>query len=246
MSATALPRPVTEPTDTSGLARRLLWRASLTAVVADLALMAIIGEVIPPLAVFAVLTVAALGLFRVRPRAGAIALLVAAAVANIGGAPFLAGDLMHPADVTAFLWATLSGGGRLIVIVAGVLFLRERDGTARRVGRAALVLLGAALAITAVARATVTSDVRQAGDVDVVVKDATYPGPITATAGATLFVDNQDQYRHTFTIEGTDVNVALPPTADRRVMLDLPPGEYRLYCTVPGHESMTTTLEVTG
>ncbi len=225
-------------------ARRLLLRASFAAVGMDLLLMVIIQQVIPPLAVFAVLTVVAVLALRwwPAPLAGVLALL--AVVALVGGATHLVSGITHPSDVASFVWAAVSAGGRLTAVAAAGLLLRDADGAARILGRVALAGVVAAVVTAGVARARVSSDVAEPGNVPVAAKNTTYPATIAVTSGQTLFLDNEDEWRHTFTVEGTAVNVDLPPTADRRVDIDLPPGTYVVRCTIPGHENMTSTLEV--
>lgn len=226
-------------------AGRLVRRASLVAVAADVALMGIIGEVIPPLAVIAVLTVGAIGLLRRRP-AGLIATLaVIALAANVVGSPFWTQDLFHPADTVAFLWAVLSAGGRFAAIAGGV--LSRRDAGDRAVGLVRAATVGAvavAVVATVIASATLTTDVAAAGDVRATVEDVAFPAGLTVDQGQTVFLDNRDPYRHTFTVEGTALDVALPGGVARRATVDLAPGTYTVVCTVPGHESMQTTLEV--
>ena len=57
-------------------------------------------------------------------------------------------------------------------------------------------------------------------------------------------VDNQDLFRHTFTIPDTDGGWQLHVDVGVRVPLDLEPGVYEVACEVPGHDFMTTTLQV--
>ena len=240
----AAPTTAAPETTTVARARRLLLRATTTAVVSDLVLMALIVQVIPPIVVFAVLTVIAIAVLRRRPAPLAIVLAMLALAHLVGGWAHVADGLTHPSDVTSFVWAALSGGGRVVTVVAAGLLLRRADAAARGVGRVAIAGIVATVAVAGVARATVSSEVAEPGDVPVAATNTTYPDTITVTSGQTLFVDNQDEWRHTFTVEGTGVNVDLPPTADRRVAIDLPPGSYVVRCTVPGHENMTSTLEV--
>lgn len=227
-------------------ARRVVVIASLAALAADLTFMAIIGAVIPPLAIFAVAVVVAVGATRRWPRAGAIALGLIALLANAGGLSFLLADLSSPSDSIAFLWAVVSGGGRVVVIVAAVLALRDRDGGARRLATAAVALLGIAVIGSVGARLSVSSDARLASDVEVVATGITFPERVSVPAGGAVLVDNRDPVRHTFAIEGTALDVLVEPRVQRRIEIDVPTGTYTFVCTVPGHESMTGTLEVQG
>jgi plastocyanin len=76
------------------------------------------------------------------------------------------------------------------------------------------------------------------------VEEAAFPARIAAATGDTLFVDNRDLFRHTFTVEGTDLDVELPATQGVRIPLELAPGSYEVVCAVPGHEFMQASLEV--
>lgn len=231
-------------TRTRPTAHRLVVRASVVALVADLAIMGVVGEVIPPLLVFAVLTGAAVVLASRRPRTGLIVLGVLALFANGGGLPFLLADLAAPTDPVAFVYAVLSGGGRLVAMIAVVLALRASDDAARRLAVASLAILGVAVVGSLAARASVSSDPQQAGDVEVVAAGFAFPELVAVPADGTLHLDNQDPVRHTFAVEGTAVDVLLEPGVQRRFSVDLAPGTYTFVCTVPGHEAMTGTLEV--
>ena len=236
----AAPRP-------ASAADRLPVRATAVAVAADVLLMGVIGQLLPPPAAFAVLSVAVLvGLAR-RPGRRTPVLALIALVALAGGAPFWSADLRHPADTIAFVWATLSAGGRMTVVLAAVLARRgvAADGPARRLGVATLGVVALALVTTMVARTSIPQEAAQPGDVEVVVRDVAFPSRTTVASGDTVHVDTRDPIRHTWTAEGTDLDVPLGPTAARRVAVGLPPGEYALICVVPGHESMRGVLEVT-
>jgi plastocyanin len=228
-----------------GPAHRLVIGASIIAVVADLVLMTIIGEVIPPLAVIAVLVVGAAVLTRRRPRLG-IGVLAALALLALGGSiPFLAGDLTSPADPIAFVYAVLSGGGRILALVGAVLAWRSRHDAVRVLVIGSLGVLVVAVAGSLTARAVVESEDRVAGDVPVVAEGFEYPERVEVASGGTLHLRNRDIVRHDFAVEGTDIHVDLEPRVGRRVVVDLPVGTYEFVCTIPGHEHMTGTLEVT-
>lgn len=225
-------------------ARRAVVWSSLAALAADLAIMTILAEIIPPLAVFAALTLGAVGATRRRERAGVVVLALLALFANVGGLPFLLADLASPSDPVAFLWAVVSGGGRVVAIIAAVMALTGRDVPPRRLATASLAVLGAAVIGSVVARSTVSSDIAQAGDIEIIAEDVRFPEHIAVPAGGAVLVDNRDPVRHTFAIEGTDLDVLVAPGVQRRIPIDVAPGTYTFICTVPGHESMTGTLEV--
>lgn len=229
----------------SRASHRVVVVASLVAVAADVVLQVAVGELIPPPALFAALTVLAVVASRRWPRRGVVALAVIGLVATVGAAPFLLGDLASPADTIAFVTAVAAAGGRLLAAAGAVLGLRGRDGTVRGLAAASLVVLGIAVVAATAVRLTTTSDVREAGDVEVVAEAIAFPDAISVADDGAVFVDNRDRIRHTFAVEGTDLDVEVPPGAQRRIELALAPGTYTFLCTVPGHERMTGTLEVT-
>ena len=70
------------------------------------------------------------------------------------------------------------------------------------------------------------------------------PNTVSATAGKVVFnVTNQDSVKHTFTIDGTDVDIALDPNGSDSAEAELAPGTYPWHCKI--HTSMTGTLTVT-
>ena len=68
-----------------------------------------------------------------------------------------------------------------------------------------------------------------------------------ASAASGLWVDNRDFAHHAFAVPDLGIDIQLPASKARRVDLgDVKAGEYEFVCSVPGHESMTGTLIVTG
>lgn len=65
--------------------------------------------------------------------------------------------------------------------------------------------------------------------------------------GATLQVTNGGSVEHDLAVRGTDIGTPMIP-AGGAVALDLsslPPGEYEVYCTVPGHDTAGMTKTIT-
>ncbi len=58
---------------------------------------------------------------------------------------------------------------------------------------------------------------------------------------------NKDLFWHTFTIDQLDVNIKAPLGGKRVERFTAPPGAYKFYCAIPGHEAagMKGTLTVT-
>jgi plastocyanin len=224
--------------------RVLIW---LTAVIAatDLLFFALIAEVIPPLAVGAVLTVVGIVVVRRAPRAGIVVLGVTNLVMLVGNAPFAIDHLAHPASAVDFTHAVVGSVGRVLAVTATVGAWRGASPAgARRFGVAAVGLAAATVVVAAVAMLTASGDDAEADDVPVAVVEAAFPARIAAATGDTLFVDNRDLFRHTFTVEGTDLDVELPATQGVRIPLELAPGSYEVVCAVPGHDFMQASLEV--
>ena len=203
------------------------------------------GTVIPPLAVPAVLY-ALLGaaVLRWHPRWLLAAVAVLMLVHVVSSLPFLAEALAHPETPATFVPDALIVVVAFVVIVGAVLGLR-RGGAARRrpvavVGAVAAV---GVITLSALSAAGVASDARQDGDVPVPAAQAQFPERVeVAAGGAVLWVDNQDAFRHTLVVEGTDLHAELPGSTAVRVDTDLAPGTYRYFCDVPGHDGMEGEL----
>lgn len=195
-------------------------------------------EVIPPLAVSA-LIYAALGAVVLRRRSrwlliGVTALLVVHLVTSI---PFFTAALAHPETPANFLPDTFIGIVALATIAGAIAGLRGAS------NRRPITIIASAFAVLAVgvvvAVGGAESSPRQPGDVAVEAFRAQFPAQLEVpSGGAVLWVDNQDALRHTLVIEGTDVHVELPGSTAVRVETDLVQGTYRYFCDVPGHDAM--------
>jgi hypothetical protein len=222
----------------------LAWTSAVVAVV-DLVFFALIQTVIPPLAIGAVLTAVGLLLLRRARRVGIVVLGLTSAVMLVGNLPFALDHLAHPASAIDFVHAVSGSVGRLLAVLAAVGAWRAASETsARRFAVSAIGLGAATVALAGVAMLATTGDTATSEDVPVVVADNAFPAQIVVGASETLFVDNQDLFRHTFTVEDTDIDVELPAAQGARVGIDLAPGSYDVTCAVPGHEFMAATLEV--
>jgi plastocyanin len=233
--------PTTPPGDP------LVAGALLTTAVLFLAYQLLAGHVIPPLAIFGVLT-AVLGLATLR-RGSRWLLLLDAGVALLylgGSVPFIAANLAHPESPVSFL-AEVFLVVVLVTVVVGVV-LRWRaasDRARRRTVTGAVGLAAVATVVSLVAAASVDADAHQDGDVAIVTAGSVFPESVEVPAGeAVLWVDNEDPFHHTFLIDGTDIREPLVASSSVRVPVDLTPGSYRFWCDVPGHESMEGVLDV--
>lgn len=224
---------------------RLLVRAAAVSSVADVALMAIAGAVIPPVAIGVVLSVVGIALVRRLPRTAIVLLGVVSLLLLTTGAPFALPHLAHPESAVDFIHSFVHLGGRLLAVVAAIGAWRAASPTvARRLGVLATASVVATVAVGAGAASLTTRDDVSPGDVTIPVRDFAFPSKVRVPAGATVFVDNGDPIRHTFTVESTGLSKELPGGVGLRFSVDLPPKTYRLFCAVPGHESMDAELIV--
>jgi plastocyanin len=70
------------------------------------------------------------------------------------------------------------------------------------------------------------------------------PNCLSADAGATITLENTGDAPHTFTVEGTDVDVEVDPGSSAEASLSgAEPGTYAVTCTL--HPQMEATLTVT-
>lgn len=224
--------------------RLLAWLAGTVAFV-DLVFIALVREVIPPLVVGAALTGIGIGIVRRFPRSAAIVLGLTNLLLLVGALQFGAGHLAHPSSGIDFSHAAIGILGRLTAVGAAVMALRRTPPSgARRLATVAVGLLGATLVVAAVATVAATGAEPDPDDVVTVIADHDFAERIEVAAGDTVFVDNQEPFRHTFTVAGTAIDVDVPADQGVRIPIDLAPGTYEVICDIPGHEAMVTTLTV--
>jgi plastocyanin len=224
---------------------RVLVRLTAAIAATDLLYLVLVGEVIPPLAIGAVLTGVGIATVRRAPRAGVVVLGVTTLLMLVGSAPFAVDHLAHPASALDFTHAVIGSVGRVLAVIVTLGAWRGASPAgARRFAVAAVGLAAATVVVSAVAMFTSSGDGAEPDDVPVAVERSVFPERVTATAGSTLFVDNRDLFRHTFTVEGTGLDVELPAAQGVRIPVELAAGSYQVICAVPGHEAMRATLEV--
>lgn len=203
------------------------------------------GVLIPPVAVPAVIyAVLAAAVARSRARWPLIVALVLPVLHIVGSIPFLVPALSHPESTASFLPEALIVITSIAVVAGAIVALRSAGPRSRRrIGASAGLAAVAAAALSLTAAAGVAADLREADDVAVQAVGTQYPERIDVPAHAgALWIDNQDPYRHTFVIEGTEVHAEVPGSSAARVPIDLAPGSYRYFCDVPGHETMEGTI----
>ncbi len=244
--ATATPAPTTHDTAarTGEWLRLLAWFTGVVALV-DVGFIALVGEVIPPLVAGAVLTGVGIALVRRLPRTATIVLGTTSVLMLVGALQFGVEHLAHPSSGIDFVHAVVGIFGRLAAIAVAVMALRRADGPGpRRVATAAVGVLAASLLIAGVATVAASGEEAEPGDVLTAISGHAFADVIEVEEGGTLFVENQEPFRHTFTVENTSVDVVIPASQGVRIPIDLAPGSYPVICDIPGHESMQATLTV--
>jgi plastocyanin len=69
------------------------------------------------------------------------------------------------------------------------------------------------------------------------------PTEVTVASGDTITARNVNPITpHTFTVDGTDIDVSLSGGTQEDVMIDLDPGDYDFVCTIHGQMSGTLTV----
>lgn len=228
--------------------RQLLFWVGLAELIVALTVLVVNAAFIPPVVAFAVLFLVGLVLLARPGKAGPVMIGVLSILFVALNVPILADDLAHPDTFATFFPAAIGLVAGLVGALGLVGFLRRWPiRVAARTGLVAAVVVIGALGVGLYATLTVEDDSPQEGDL-ALATDGTDWVPDTLTADeageVAVFVQNQDPYRHTFTIDDLDVDVEVPAGTDRRVAFTAESGTYEFVCTVPGHEDMTGTLTV--
>ena len=226
--------------------RRMVLGGAVASAVVLAATMVVIGEVIPPLVVFAVLFLAGAAIARWKERPGAIALGVLAVLFLALDAPFIVPSLTVPASTADFLLTFFAVLASVTTLVAAVWVARRSPGLrAARFGGAmvALALLGIGVAV--VARAGYAQAEARPGDEVLVAEEFEFGSAVVRTdsGDVSVFLENRDAALHTFTIEELGVDLEVPANSSGRVTFEARPGRYEFIC-VPHQPDMGGTLEV--
>lgn len=253
---------MTSPTESDrGAPWRSLLRFALILLLAVGVLVHVFAQVpIPPVIILMAVMGVALYLLSRTGRARTVGVVlggIAALLFTLGNLPFIAEDLAHPDSVLAFVasGAGIVGSSTGFVAMLGAL-LRLSGRPVRPLFGLATVVVLVVIGIGVVSRLGVDSDSAEAGDVTLVAEDVDYfpegsdpereeDVDVTVERGGAVFVDNKDLYRHTFTIESAGLDEEVPAGVDKRIVIDLAPGQYEFVCDVEGHEEdMRGTLTV--
>lgn len=160
--------------------------------------------------------------------------------------PALASNLAHRDDLSAVLRPALLVAAGVLAIVAVVLDGRPPS-RAPALGAVAAVLAVPVVLVGARVLGVGEEVVRQPGDLEVTMRNTEFdPADVRADAGGGVVITNDDLFWHTWTIDELDIDVRIPTGGTRRVELPLvEPGTYEIVCTIPGHESVGMTGELT-
>jgi hypothetical protein len=180
-----------------------------------------------------------------------VAFTVFAALTMVPNIVFGSTDFAHPESAGSFvpqLFVTLAIS---LAIAGGVGELRGwSHPSARRTLNRVAAVFALGLGLSLVISATAPSDRPLVDDVTVSAEGFAWaPEVVTydTSASGGLWIDNRDLAQHALGIPALDIEVQVPARKSRRLDLgDVQPGRYEIICTIPGHESMTATLEITG
>ena len=239
---------ITAPGSRTGIDWRILtvWTGMAIGVTL-LVFTALIGEIIPPLVVFAALYGVAVWLTRRGGRAGTIMSVVLSVLFLVSNAPFIVPSLSVPASTLDFVMTGLLVVLAVSNLVSAIAALRSAStgGRAGLVSRATVALLLAVIAIAIVGRVTYDSPAAQTGDIELATQDFEFSTSTIESEGGeiSVFVDNKDSALHTFTVEELDVDLQVPGGSTARITFDAAAGSYEFICA-PHATDMKGTLEV--
>jgi plastocyanin len=244
----------TTPTESKGAglswSRLLQWSAAAMAV-AIVALMLVVGAVIPPLILFAALFALGAWLFRRKERAGSIVLAVLFVLLLLISLPFIIPSLALPASTLDFLPNVILTLIAIVGTVSSIAVVRRRgaatDGGARMVALGAVTLLVVATAVAVIAKIAYPNVTARSGDLRLVTEDFEFSQPNLTSSGGrvAVYVENRDTTLHTFTIEELGVDLEIPAGEPARITFQADPGTYEFICR-PHAPDMSGTLEISG
>lgn len=236
------------PPEDGGVAWVELLRWSVIAGIVVIALVNFFAGVIPPLIVFGLLMIGGLAWLQRATRGPAILLLVVSVAHIVLSAPFTIPSFAVPASAGDYILNLAGLLAGVVAIVAAIAVIRGSMGVSaapRSIGRAAVAIFVVGTAFSIFSTVTYDSATAQEGDLTLVTKDLEFSEEsLDAGAGqVAVFVDNEDQTLHTFTIEELDVSLDIPASKSARVTFDAEPGEYEFFCE-PHKEDMKGTLVI--
>ncbi|MDJ0925447.1 MAG: cupredoxin domain-containing protein [Acidimicrobiia bacterium] len=220
---------------------------TIAMVVFAILLQVVARAIIPPVFVIGLVFLGVTPFLRGERRGLALGAAIFGAAAYVGNLPIIIDDLSHPESAPSFIAQLLSTIALGLVVVGGVAaWFRRSTRLLRPLALAAAgVFVAGTFASVAIAADT-DSVAALPGDVPVTAERLMWaPEEVVIDAATTgIWIDNEDGFRHTFTIPELGIDVEVPALKARRVDIDAPPGTYEIICEVPGHDSMTGTLIV--
>lgn len=229
--------------------RPVLVAAALAQILFEVLFMVVNGEVVRPAIVWSALLAIGLFVFGKRRRAGAALLGFVSLVHFATSAAFLAEGLVHPESFWDFWlgWSIVLTAG-LGVLAAAAVWRREDDGSkgARAVSLGIMALIVALGIVGGAATTAYDSDSAREGDIALSARNVEFEAAnlIADSGEIAVFVENNDSFRHTFSIDALDVDLEVPGGKATRVEFIAEPGTYEFYCAVPGHQDMKGVLVV--
>lgn len=207
--------------------------------------------------------VAALLVWRFGTWAKVIGILVA--LLTLGTLWFTAFGLFEPDSFFDFVGGLLVAPGAVIAIVGCVQAIRagrRGDVASRREGgeaRAITVIVAVVAGLTVLSGVLTfvgrsTADASQARG-EVAIRDFSFETDgsegVTVAGGDTLYVENEDPFLHTFTVDELGIDIAFGPSSQELIEIPAQAGTYTLYCRPhtsnpddPAEGDMATTLTV--
>lgn len=241
-------------TDAGGVSNARRWLrmtrvGCLLILVWAIALNILAGELIPPVLVIGfVFGSLSIFLTKERRRLGLVTAILAV-IALGGNLPGTIDELSHPSSAPAFILTLLVVVAAFVVIISGAAaFWKLSPEPIKALAITAAAVFGVGVLASLNAAAAIESAEPLSSDVKVVAQSVSFDeSEIVVPAGESGFwLDNRDGIRHTFTIRGTDYEIDAPGFSSQRAEFDLAPGEYEVFCAVPGHENMQIDLVVEG
>lgn len=252
MSTATLQRPPdhhVEPRSSVADWLRLARAGLIVMVVFAVALQATARAIIPPVAVIGLVCLGFVAYLKGERRWLGLAAAVFVAAAALGNLSVIVDALRHPESAPAFIIQMISMVGVFLTIAGGVGAITSGPTSLIRglaVAAVGVFVVGSLASVAAAGRTDTA--VALPGDVQVTAEQLMWsPEAITVASSASgIWIDNRDGIRHTFTIPELGIDIEVPALKARRVDLAAAPGTYQIICTVPGHESMTGTLTISG
>lgn len=215
-------------------------------VLAVIVVTALVLEGLPPLLLAAVvaLTVGLMVLLRGGNRVGILLIAAADLTFLVMAAPRLLRAIAEPISGLEYV----TSGVFLVTGIGVLLALRAswgRDVSAHPLlPLAAVTVLTLAIMFSGVTRLTSEDVAPRRADYLLTADDAWFSQlEVTLRAGElTIEVENLDARVHGFVIEKLDIDETLPGNTSRLITFTAPPGIYRYFCDIPGHDLMRGKL----